>query len=128
MPKSIDYRPKWQIALDEIDRMRAAGLRFGSVLADAGYGMCAEFRRGLSKRELSWAMGILSTQNKYVEDVKVTMPHKQVGRPRRHPKVGPPPCPAEEFIEKHGPSVGCPVSLLGLYASASATATESTTW
>lgn len=42
--------------------------------------MCAKFRRGLSERELSCAVGILSTQNMYVEDVKVTMPLTRVGR------------------------------------------------
>jgi len=102
IPTAIGYRPKWRIALDEIDRMRAAGVRFGCALADAGYGMCAEFRRGLSERELSWAVGILSTQNMYFEDVKVTMPRKRLGRPRIHPKVGTLPCSAERFIERNG--------------------------
>jgi SRSO17 transposase len=44
------YRTKPEIALGEIDRVRAAGLRFGSVLADAGYGLSAPFRQGLSER------------------------------------------------------------------------------
>lgn len=100
VPETIGYRPKWRIALDEIDRLRAAGLRFGCALADAGYGMCAEFRRGLSERELSWAVGILCTQNMYVEDVKVTMPRKRLGRPRVHAKAGTAPCSAEQFIER----------------------------
>ena len=30
---------KPEIALDEIDRVRNAGIRFGCVLADAGYGL-----------------------------------------------------------------------------------------
>ena len=34
------------MALAEIDRVIAAGVRFGYVLADAGYGMSAPFRRG----------------------------------------------------------------------------------
>src|SRR5579862_6039168 len=68
VPAAIGYRPKWRIALDEVDRVRAAGVRFGCALADAGYGMCAEFRHGLSKRGLLWAVGILSTQNMYTED------------------------------------------------------------
>jgi SRSO17 transposase len=102
VPKTIGYRPKWQIALDEIDRVRAGGLRFGCALADAGYGMCAEFRRGLSERELLWAVGILSTQNMYDEDVKIRMPRRRLGRPRIHPKVGASPCSAAQFIERHG--------------------------
>ncbi len=35
------------------------------MLADAGYGMCAEFRQGLTARTLTWAVGIISTQNMY---------------------------------------------------------------
>src|SRR5689334_22476334 len=56
VPEGIGGRPKWQIALDEIDRIRAAGARFGAVLADADYGRMAEFRRGLSDRDLAWAV------------------------------------------------------------------------
>lgn len=44
-------------ALVEIDRVRAAGVRFGCVLADAGYGLSASFRQGLSERGLVWAVG-----------------------------------------------------------------------
>ena len=104
VPTAIGYRPKWRIALDEIDRIRAAGVRFSCGLADAGYGMCAEFRHGLSERGLSWAVGILSTQNMYSEQVKVTMPRskRRTGRPRIHPTVGQSPCSAARFIEKHG--------------------------
>jgi SRSO17 transposase len=38
--------------------MREGGLTVGCTLADAAYGMCAEFRRGLSKLEISCAVGI----------------------------------------------------------------------
>jgi SRSO17 transposase len=103
VPEEITYRPKWRIALDELDRVRATGMRFDCVLADAGYGMCAEFRRGLSERGLPWAVGILSTQNMYSEDVKVSRPRRSgAGRPRIHPKVGESPCSAAQFIEKRG--------------------------
>src|ERR687894_1304843 len=37
VPEAIAYRPKWRIALDEIDRVLASGARFGGVLADAEY-------------------------------------------------------------------------------------------
>ncbi len=51
-------RTKPEIALAEIDRMIAAGVRFGCVLADAGYGLSAPFRQGLTARKLAWAVGI----------------------------------------------------------------------
>jgi SRSO17 transposase len=102
VPATIGYRPKWQIALDELDRVRAAGVRFGCVLADAGYGMCGDFRRGLSERGFAWAVGILSTQNMYAQDIKVTMPRpKRTGRPRIHPKTSGTACSAERFIQEH---------------------------
>src|SRR5580658_2846120 len=103
VPASVGYRPKWRIALDEVDRVRSTGMRFGCVLADAGYGACAEFRQGLSERGYAWAVGILSTQNMYATDVAVWMPPRSAtGRPRIHPRVGESPCSAERFIEKHG--------------------------
>ncbi len=39
-------RTKPEMALAEIDRVIAAGVRFGCVLADAGYGLSAPFRQG----------------------------------------------------------------------------------
>ena len=51
-------RTKPEIAPAEIDRMMAAGVRFGCVLADAGYGMSAPFRHALTERGLPWAVGI----------------------------------------------------------------------
>lgn len=49
------YRTKRAIAIEEIDRVIAAGARFGCVLADAGYGLSASFRQALSARGLHWA-------------------------------------------------------------------------
>ncbi|WP_346659273.1 transposase [Bradyrhizobium sp. 15] len=51
-------RSKPEIALAEIDRAMAAKVRFGCVLADAGYGLSAPFRQGLTERGLAWAVGI----------------------------------------------------------------------
>ena len=86
VPQEIAFRPKWQIALDEMDRLMAAGARFGCVLADAEYGKAAEFRAGLSERGHVWAVGILPAQKVYPADVSLTWPaRKPRGRPARHP-------------------------------------------
>jgi SRSO17 transposase len=86
VPQEIAFRPKWQIALDEVDRIVAAGARFGGVLADAEYGKVAEFRHGLSERELTWAVGILPTQKVYPADVRLVWPaRKPRGRRPKHP-------------------------------------------
>jgi SRSO17 transposase len=78
-----DYRTKPEIALAEIDRIRVAGVRFGCVLADAGYGLSASFRRGLSERGLTWAVGIPYKQKVYFADVKMIFPVTGRGRPRQ---------------------------------------------
>lgn len=102
VPESVSYRPKWRIALDEIDRARASGARFGCVLADAGYGTGAEFRQGLNNRGIAWAVGITSTHNMYVDDVEVSIPRRSRGPRRTRALPNKSPCSAERFIEKHG--------------------------
>ncbi|RVT69814.1 ATP-binding cassette domain-containing protein, partial [Agrobacterium sp. CNPSo 2736] len=77
-------RTKPTIALDEIDRLIAAGVRFGTVLADAGYGLSAAFRQGLSARGLTWAVGIPKHQKVYPHNVALTFPVSGNGRPRKH--------------------------------------------
>ena len=77
-------RTKPQIALEEIDRIRAAGVRFGCVLADAGYGLSAPFRQALSERGLCWAVGVGGRQKVYPLDVGLIFPVSGRGRPRQH--------------------------------------------
>ena len=56
MPEAeVVARSKGEIALAELDRVLAAGVRFGIVLADAGYGASAECRQGLDARGQRWA-------------------------------------------------------------------------
>ena len=76
-------RTKSEIALAELDRLIAAGVRFGTVLADAGYGMGADFRRALSARGLAWAVGIPRHQKVYPRGVELVFPVAGRGRPRK---------------------------------------------
>ena len=78
-------RTKPEMALEEIDRLTAAGMRFGTVLADAGYGLSAPFRQGLSARKLRWAVGIPRHQKVYPVDVSLIFPVAGHGRPRKNP-------------------------------------------
>ena len=73
-------RAKGEIALAELDRLIATGVRFGLTLADAGYGASAAFRQGLSERGLTWAVGIPRNQKVYGVDVQLVPP---TGRKRR---------------------------------------------
>src|SRR6266478_947667 len=82
----VEYRAartKPEIALAEIDRVIAAGVRFGCVLADAGYGLSAPFRQGLTARKLNWAVGIPRHLKAYPADVQMIWPVAGRGRPRK---------------------------------------------
>jgi SRSO17 transposase len=82
----VEYRTartKPEIALAEIDRIIAAGVRFGCVLADAGYGLSAPFRQGLTARKLAWAVGIPRHLKVYPVGVQLIWPIAVRGRPRK---------------------------------------------
>jgi SRSO17 transposase len=76
-------RTKPEVALAEIDRVIAAGVRFGCVLADAGYGLSAWFRQGLTAGKLSWAVGIPCHLKVYPANVQMVRPVTRRGRPRQ---------------------------------------------
>src|SRR4051794_5530344 len=86
VPLPVEFQPKWRIALEEIDRVRAAGAVFGCVAADAEYGKVAHFWAGLAERGLRYAVGIPSTQTVYPADVTLEPARRSpTGRPAKHP-------------------------------------------
>jgi SRSO17 transposase len=91
-------RSKGAIALAELDRVLAAGLRFGIVLADTGYGTSAAFRHGLDARRLLWAVGIPRTQKAYTTAVRLRWPRARTGRPRKTPVPSEEPRSAEDVL------------------------------
>ena len=92
--EEMEARTKGEIALAELDRLIAADVRFGVVLADAGYGTSAAFRYGLSERGLTWAVGIPRNQKVYDADVQLVPP---TGRKRR-PTPDQEPCEVEAVL------------------------------
>jgi SRSO17 transposase len=111
IPVEVRHREKWRIALEEIDRVRSAGARFGSVLADAGYGNASGFRAGLSGRDLLWTVGVEAQQKVYPVDVALQMPPAtERGRPRKHPAPSVSAVSAREFIESLGPEAFDPIA------------------
>ena len=92
------HRTKPDIALTEIDRLIAAGIRFGCVLADAGYGLSAPFRQGLTARGIAWAVGIPRHQKVYPIAVQMIFPIAGRGRPRQRHVPDLPSVPAEDML------------------------------
>src|SRR5437764_2290816 len=52
IPKEVVYRPKWQIALEEVDRALQNKVQLDWLTFDEEYGKAPEFVCGLDKREL----------------------------------------------------------------------------
>lgn len=75
---------KPEIAVEEIDRVIASGVRFGCVLADAGYRSSGSFRQALSERGLLWAVGLSRRQNVYPANVDLIFPVAATGRRRQY--------------------------------------------
>jgi SRSO17 transposase len=91
-------RAKGEVALAEVDRLLSLGLRFGCVLADAGYGNSALFRQALTARGLHWAVGIPKVQKAYGTEVALLWPKARTGRPRLRPVPSEAPVPAEDLL------------------------------
>jgi SRSO17 transposase len=89
---------KPEIAIREIDRVIACGVRFGGVLADSGYGSSGTFRQALSERGLKWAVGLSRRQNVYRADVGLIFPVAKHGRPRKYAIPDQPAVSAEELL------------------------------
>jgi hypothetical protein len=90
LPEDQRYRPKWVIALELIDELIGWGLRPPVLTGDAGYGQVAEFRQGLTDRDLRYVVATTSTTTVQPGDaVPVTKPY--AGRGSRPKPVYPDP-------------------------------------
>src|SRR5262249_24900457 len=54
-----------------------------SIQPNAGYGLSAPFRQGLTARRLTWAVGIPRQLKVYTADVRMIWPVAKRGRPRQ---------------------------------------------
>ncbi len=54
IPADMTYRPKWRIALEEVDRAVANGVRLDWLTFDEEYGKAPEFVCGLDQRPLAF--------------------------------------------------------------------------
>jgi SRSO17 transposase len=60
IPEDIVFKTKSRIALDQLKTAHAAGIPLGTVLADSAYGYDSQFRDGVTKLGLLYAVGIQS--------------------------------------------------------------------
>jgi SRSO17 transposase len=75
---------KPQIALALLDQLHSEGLPYRAVVADAGYGVSGDFRRGLDERGVRYVVGIAGTEAVVTEPPRWSVrPHPARGRPAR---------------------------------------------
>ena len=82
IPSEVEFRKKWQLALELIDQVRHWGLTDRIVLADAGYGEVTAFREGLEERRLPYAVGVPSNAGVWLQPSSPNkLKPKRMGRP-----------------------------------------------
>ena len=94
VPEAIAYKKKAQIALDMIQRIQAAGIRFDYVAADSLYGHDPEFREGLDKMGILHVVDTHKDTRIYTERFEIEVPQKKSGSKGKTPTVAKPnkPC------------------------------------
>jgi SRSO17 transposase len=103
IPNEMTYRPKWQIALELLDRARANGVSFRYLTFDEGYGGKPEFLRQLAQREQAYVAEVPRTFTGWLSAPYVTdRPYRRGARGRRRtaPRLGAGSTPARS-VEYH---------------------------
>ena len=70
----IEYRPKWRMALELLDRERANGVMFRYLVFDEGYGSKPEFLRELQTREQRYVVEVPVNTTVWTVDPQTQVP------------------------------------------------------
>ena len=103
IPDEMEYQPKWQIALQVLDRAVANGVSFRYLTFDEGYGGKPEFLRQLAARGQTYVAEVPRTFTGWLQAPYVTdQPYRRHrrGRGRAIPRLGAGSTPAQS-VEHH---------------------------
>jgi SRSO17 transposase len=104
VPDEIQFKTKWQIALDQLDAALAAGVRRHLMLADAGYGDATEFRSGIEERGLHYVVGVSGVPTIWRPGITPLVPSlPKVGRPATRPRAEEAPVCLSDFARELSP-------------------------
>ena len=103
IPDDVAYRPKWQIALEQLDRASAHGVRLDWLTFDAEYGKRPGFVAGLDQRQL-----------RFVGEVPRSFSCLAAHRSGRRPEAAGKGRPAEEVVRSAAAFRGQPWRVLRL--------------
>jgi SRSO17 transposase len=109
IPEEVEYRPKWQIALDIYDRATANGVTFNWLGFDEGYGGKPPFLRELDLRGQAFVGEVPTTFTGWITEPRVTKrPFRRGrGRGRKTPRLvsGSRPAISVEKMLKYSPAL-----------------------
>jgi SRSO17 transposase len=101
IPDAVVHRPKWQMALEQLDRAHANGVRVRWLVADEGYGSVPAFRDGVGERGLAWIVEVPRTLRVWTTEPQLVTPAwSGRGRPPSVPRLAadsPPPTEVHEL-------------------------------
>jgi SRSO17 transposase len=83
VPDALAFRPKWQMALEQVAQLTTDGVPAAPVVADAGYGVVTAFRDALTAHGMPYMVGI-STETTVWAPGRTPLPapkYRGVGRP-----------------------------------------------
>jgi SRSO17 transposase len=83
VPEEVVFCTKPQIALEQIRRARARGIPEAVILADAGYGTDTQFRLALTKMQLPYVVGVMSSVSVWRPGEAPQPPKRWEGKGRR---------------------------------------------
>src|SRR4051794_21754234 len=110
IPDDVRHRPKWQLALDILDRLLAWGLERRVVQADGGYGDITAFRLGLEQRELDYVVQVKGATSAHPADALPVAPvYQGRGRPPK-PRYPEKPSSLRALALAAGPQAAQPVT------------------
>lgn len=91
VPKELKFKTKPEIALDQIRQAKAAGLKVGPVLTDAGYGTDTSFREEITKLGLLYSVGVQPGISVWAPGTEPLppKPRQKMGRPPTQLRRGP---------------------------------------
>lgn len=95
IPDDVVYRPKWQIALEQLDRIQVQGIALDWLTFDEAYGQCPGFVVGLDERRLRFVGEVPRT-------FSCLAAHRSGQRPAEHAKGR----PAEEVVKNSSAFLG----------------------
>ena len=90
IPDEVVYRPKWQIALDQVEAAIHNGVRFRYLTADEAYGRSSRFRNGIADLGIIYVVETPCSLRGWTKRPKVIDPAQASsvrGRPLKRPRV-----------------------------------------